>query len=392
MTPRYRIAVHTGGGDRPYALGFAYSLLAQGIQLDFIGSDFLECAILRSDLRVNFLNLRGDMSPAASLPRKVARVLKFYVRLLRYAASTEARVFHVLWNNKLELFDRTLLFAYYRALGKKVFLTVHNVNIRHRDGMDSLLNRLTLRIQYHLAHHLFVHTEKMEAELIRSFNVPAHRISVIPFGINNTVPITSMTREQARERLQLRESCPTLLFFGNILPYKGLEHLIEALSLLLNCQPKCRLIIAGRPKGAESYWAQIEQKIEILGLQRHVMTRIEYIPDEDTEIYFKAADAIVLPYVKIFQSGVLLLAYNFGLPVIASDIASLPADVVEGETGFLCAPGNPQALAAAIGAYLTSDLYAELEKSRSRIRRFAEERYSWRTVARITTEVYESVL
>ena len=58
--------------------------------------------------------------------------------------------------------------------------------------------------------------------------------------------------------------------------------------------------------------------------------RIESVPDAETELYFKAADVLALPYTHVFQSGVLFLGYNFGLPVIASDVASLREDVVEG--------------------------------------------------------------
>ena len=52
----------------------------------------------------------------------------YYAKLIRYAATAEPRIFHILWNNKFEYFDRTLLMLYYRLLGKKIVLTAHNVN------------------------------------------------------------------------------------------------------------------------------------------------------------------------------------------------------------------------------------------------------------------------
>ena len=102
----------------------------------------------------------------------------YYARLIRYAATAKPRIFHILWNNKFESFDRTLLMLYYKVLGKKIVLTVHNVNAGRRDSKDTRLNRLTLRIQYRLADHIFVHTEKMKRELIEEFGVrgePDHR-------------------------------------------------------------------------------------------------------------------------------------------------------------------------------------------------------------------------
>jgi glycosyltransferase involved in cell wall biosynthesis len=388
---RPQVAVLTGGGDRPYAIGLASCLVEQGITFDFIGSDDLEEPALREDLHVRFLNLRGDQRPDVSVARKGVRVAKYYVRLMLYALTAEPGVFHILWNNKFEFLDRTLVLMYYRLLGKRIVLTVHNVNVRMRDGNDSPLNRLTLRIQYHLVGHLFVHTEQMKRELQDSFGVSGDKISVIPFGINRTVPDTALTGEEARHRLGLDCADRTMLFFGNIAAYKGLEYLVEAMALIVGRVPNCRLVIAGRPKGAESYWESIRQRISALNLDSIVTQRIEYVPDADTEIYFKAADVLVLPYTHVFQSGVLFLGYNFGLPVIASDVGSLKDDIVEGRTGFVSIPRDAPALARAIERFFSSELYQGLNARRAEIRRFADERYSWTTVGEITKSVYQKV-
>jgi glycosyltransferase involved in cell wall biosynthesis len=110
------------------------------------------------------------------------------------------------------------------------------------------------------------------------------------------------------------------------------------------------------------------------------------------EVYFKAADVAVIPYVEIFQSGVPFLSYSFGLPVIATDVGSLKDDIVEGGTGFLCRPKNPADLARTIRTYFASDLYHNLETRRSQIREFANDRYSWLRVGKILDEVYRRVL
>src|SRR5689334_11516376 len=78
----------------------------------------------------------------------MVRILSYYFKLLRYAATAKPRTFHILWNNKVLHFDRTLLMFYYRLLGKRLVLTVHNVNAAKRDNRDSAFNRFTLRIQY----------------------------------------------------------------------------------------------------------------------------------------------------------------------------------------------------------------------------------------------------
>ena len=94
----------------------AAALTSAGIHVDFIGSDDLRVPELLNNPRVNFLNLRGDQRAEASPIAKMLRVLSYYVRLIVYAAKAKPKLFHILWNNKFQLFDCTLLMLYYRLL------------------------------------------------------------------------------------------------------------------------------------------------------------------------------------------------------------------------------------------------------------------------------------
>jgi glycosyltransferase involved in cell wall biosynthesis len=371
------IALLTGGGDKPYALGLAEALTSKGILLDFIGSDDLNVPELTNNSQVNFLNLRGDQTPEAGPLAKAVRVLNYYLKLIRYTRTAKPKLFHILWNNKFQLFDRTVLMLYYKLLGKKIAFTAHNVNAGKRDANDSWLNRISLKIQYHLSDHIFVHAEKMKSELVSAFDVSEGKISVIPFGINNTVPNTSLSTAAAKQILGIRSSDKAMLFFGNIAPYKGLEYLIGAFSELIKTDQSYRLIVVGKPKGSNRYWNQIKQA---------------YIPDEQTELYFKAADLLVLPYAHVFQSGVLFLGYSFGLPAIAADVGPLREEIIEGKTGFVFRPRDSSDLARTIERYFASEIFRNLENRRAEITLYANERYSWKKVAKITTAVYSDLL
>jgi glycosyltransferase involved in cell wall biosynthesis len=386
------VALLTGGGDKPYALGVAAALTSEGILLDFIGSDDLSVPELLSNRRVNFLNLRGDQRPEASPLAKTWRVLRYYVRLIGYAAKARPKLFHILWNNKFQLFDRTFLMLYYRLLGKKIVLTAHNVNAGKRDLNDSWLNRLTLKIHYESCDHIFVHTHPMKSELVADFRIPEEKVSVIPFGINNTVPNTSLSSAEAKRQLGVESSDKTLLFFGNIAPYKGLEYLVAAFAELLKKDRTYRLLIVGSPKGSRDYWNQIRQTIARSGVENRVIAKIEYVPDEATELYFKATDVSILPYAHVFQSGVLVLGYSFGLPAIAADVGNLKEEIVEGETGFVFKSRDSSDLARKIDKYFKSELFQNLEARRVQIKEYANERYSWSKVAAITTAVYSRLL
>src|SRR5713226_7558450 len=148
--PEIAVTLLTGGSDRPYVFGLTKELISKGAALDLIGSDELDSPEFQSKPGLNFLNLRGDQRPDSSLVRKTSRVLRYYSKLIRYAATAKPKIFHILWNNKFETLDRTLLMLYYRFLGKNIVLTAHNVNAGRRDSKDTPLNRLTLRIQYRL--------------------------------------------------------------------------------------------------------------------------------------------------------------------------------------------------------------------------------------------------
>jgi D-inositol-3-phosphate glycosyltransferase len=387
------IGLLTGCQDRPYAFGLSMALVSRGVRLDVVGSDEVDSPEMHSTPKLHFLNLRGNQRVDRNFTQRMSKLLIYYARLIRYAALAKAKVFHILWNNRFESFDRTLLMLYYKMLGKKIVLTVHNVNQARRDSNDSLLNRLTLRAQYRLSDHLFVHTQKMKSELVEDFKVRERAVTVIPFGINNAVPRTELTPSEAKQHLGIGAGEKAILFFGRIRPYKGLEHLLAAYQRLATREPNYRLIIAGEPKkGSEKYLHEVQQTIRRVDTQRQIISKMEFIPDNEMELYLKAADVLVLPYKEIFQSGVLFLAYSFGLPVVAADVGSFREEIIEGKTGFLCNPGDEADLASTVERYFESDLYRNLVNQRQEISDYGHAQHSWDVVAERTVAAYAELL
>ncbi|MBK9170106.1 MAG: glycosyltransferase family 4 protein [Bryobacterales bacterium] len=388
-----KVAILTGGFDRPYAYGLSMALGARGVRLEVVGSDEVDSPEMHTTPGLTFLNFQRGWQPTTNLAVRVTRLAGLYLRLVRHALTSRARVFHILWNTKVPVIDRLLLMCLYKASGKRVVLTAHNVNTAKRDGNDTWLNRLTLGVQYRLTDHIFVHTAGMREELAREFKTALDKVTVIPFGINNAVANTDLTPEQARRTLGIGANERILLFFGRIQPYKGLEYLVQAVEKLSSDGlSQYRLIIAGEPKKeSRGYWERIQAQIKEGPIQDRVLKKLQYIADDEAELYFKAADAAVLPYCDIYQSGVMFLSYSFGLPVIASDVGAFREEIMEGQTGFLCEPRNAVSLAHAIGEYFASDLYKNLDTARGFIREYAGRRYSWASVAEATTGVYARV-
>ena len=387
-----KVSLLTGGADKPYVLGITQALVSKGIIVDLIGNDEMGTAEILANSNINFLNLRGNQNSNGSIFQKIIRVLKYYFRLIIYAAITDSTLFHILWINKFVIFDRTFLTIYYKLLGKKLVFTAHNIDQKQRDGGNSFVNKVTLKIFYMLNDHILVHTDKMKAQLINDFNISEGKISVILFGINDTIPKSNLIKSDARAKLEITNHEKVVLFFGYIAPYKGLEYLVRAMAQLRDYDGSYRLIIAGQVKNCQSYWASIESLIEELDLDKYIIKHIKFIPDNYVEVLFRASDVVVLPYKFIFQSGVPFLSYNFGLPVIASDVGSLREVIVEGKTGMICRKEDHIDLADKICKYFESDLYINLEDNSNKIINYANEKYSWDGICTTISDVYEVLI
>jgi len=106
---------------------------------------------------------------------------------------------------------------------------------------------------------------------------------------------------------------------------------------------------------------------------------------------FAAADTVALPYQAASQSGVLLLAYGFRRPVIVYPVGGLPEAVIDGETGWICARADVDALVDALAASIDAG-WPECRRRGEQGKRFADERFAWPAIAKRTGELYEQVL
>ncbi len=212
--------------------------------------------------------------------------------------------------------------------------------------------------------------------------------------LGKKLAFTAHNVDDQRQQLGLGPDEKVLLFFGNIAPYKGVEDLLRALASLVHADGRFTLILAGRVKDrtCEAYWAELESLIEELQLSEHVRKEIRYIPDGHVGLLFRASDVSVLPYRRIYQSGVLALSYAQGVPVIAADVGSIREDILEDETGLLFRPGDVVDLAAKIRTYFVSESFKDVETRERRISEYGAERFSWETNAERTHAVYEHLL
>jgi glycosyltransferase involved in cell wall biosynthesis len=187
------------------------------------------------------------------------------------------------------------------------------------------------------------------------------------------------TRETARASLGLTGD--VALFFGYVRHYKGLDTLLSAWKRVRAVRPAATLVVAG-----EFY----EDPAAYEGLLReagNVRLLDRYIPDDEVEALFRAADVTVLPYRSGTQSGVTHVAYALGSPVIATRVGGLSETVREGETGITVPPEDPGALAAAIVRFFAEGLGERMRGPIAALRAT----HSWDALARATVEFVDSL-
>lgn len=180
----------------------------------------------------------------------------------------------------------------------------------------------------------FVVQSGQEASLLRSW-MPDARIVVAPHPVYSQYPEAAQVRP--------RRAALELLFFGFVRPYKGLESLLRALAIVK--ERDVMLTIAGE------FWEDPERYrklVTALGLEEKVQLIDRYVDESEAATLFAHADALVMPYLSATGSGVVGLAYRYGKPVIASNVAGLAEMVEDGATGFLVEARSAEQLADAI--------------------------------------------
>lgn len=161
---------------------------------------------------------------------------------------------------------------------------------------------------------------------------------------------------KACKQLNLKSEKKNLLFFGLIRDYKGLDILIEAMSLL---DDNYQLIIAGESYGSfEKYTKLINQS----SLKDSIVVFEQYIPDNMVTPLFSAADVLVLPYRSATQSGVVALAYQMELPMIATDVGALGSTVKESQTGLIIHSISKNGISDGIKEYFSENKLIEFYK------------------------------
>ncbi len=219
-----------------------------------------------------------------------------------------------------------------RYYGLKVVVTVHDVDTFAGSTSNTIEKQC-----YTLMDGVIVHNNSSYRDLkAKDYDFPP--IAVIPHG--NYRPFVP--------QLPLPEFGGTinLLFFGQIKEVKGLDILLKAFAKVIVQNKNFRLTIAGKPWKTEL--EQYKRQIEELGLTEYVETHFRYIEDDEVAAFFGNSHLVVLPYKRIYQSGVLLMSMSYGRACLTSDLPAFTEIVEDGKNGFTFQSENEEDLADSI--------------------------------------------
>lgn len=359
--------------------------------------DFALCMGLRAAGVQPTLYTCDETAVDPGLPFGVERVYRrifgadpSWRRGLRYLAGTlralvGARIgghrlahFHVFQVGPLELFNVALA----RLLLMRVVITAHDVEAFRGEwsGIKTWV--------YGLANGVIAHNLVSQRELVRVLGMSSDKIHVIPHGnyLAHTGPLPAS--DDARTQLNLPHDARVLLFFGQIKEVKGLDLLLQALPKVRETVPEVVLLIAGKPSGQD--FTKYQLQIDSLDLSAHCVAHIRYIADDEVAAYYAAADLVVLPYRRIYQSGVILMAMSYGKPVLASDLDGMKEVVDDGITGYLFRSEDANDLALRIQTVLADR--AGMQRVAAQGLALMRTQYGWDGIGRLTAECYRRAM
>ena len=252
-------------------------------------------------------------------------------------------------------------------MGKPLVWTLHNV--KEHDTSEPTMDKAAKRKLANMAAVVRVFSKEQAAVVVEYLGIGPEKIVVVPEGSYGGHYPDRMTREACRAALGYDEDNFVILNFGNLRPYKGCDMLIEVFRK--KPRPSLRLRIVGR--GHTKLFAE---KLKLLAYDdKRIVVEDAYVAEERVQVYMKAADLAVFPFRRIDNSGSVILAMGFGLPVLAPRVGAV-AERLKGQDQLLFEIEEGE-------AGIEKSLGKALDMDRAALKAIGEankrnvERYSW---------------
>ena len=360
--------------DYKYTYSLANALKDCGNEVELVIDDKKDNGYCQCKCINKFLTSRKDIGKV----KKLFNYVETYRFIVKKAISEHFEVVHVQW------FQFSPVDYYFlkklRDNGIKVVVSVHDILPFNEKKYDLLFHKKI----YGLCNQIIVQAETNIKRFDELFPEDSDKVSFIPHG-HFLDFADKHGMEESRKRLNIPVDKTVLLFFGQIKKVKGVGVLLEAFGQLAQHRNDLYLVIAG------SVWKDdfkpYQEIIKRNGLNdSQLKADIRFIPDDEVGYYYSACDVAMMPYLDVYQSGVIQLVYAYGKPAVATSIAPFMEIVEDGVTGYLCNPNDVNSLAEAIERAVADKAhFADLgEAGRKKI----AEKYSWKDIAKKITTLY----
>ena len=288
--------------------------------------------------------------------------------------------YHIFHVNILVLFD----FLLTKILGMRVVYTIHDViSFEANNSKDKLTTWIYNRVD-----KIITHNEFSSKILLSYFKHVKSEVDIIPHG--NYIQFLDIEKDQSvsRDILGISGNKKVLLFFGMIKKVKGLDVLLRSLKSVIHSHPDVILVIAG--KSWRDDFSLYQDIIDKNGLQHHCIVHNKFIPNEQVKHYYSAADLVVLPYKKIYQSGVLMMSMSYQKPVLVSDLDPLTDIIKDSENGFVFKNGDIPSLSIQLNDILSN--IKTLSGIKNNAYNLIKDNYDWESIAIKTKKSYQSIV
>lgn len=363
-----------------YDHGLCESLSEIGVQVTLVTSEKTATLPKKISYKVIklFKNTYGDISRA----KKSAAYALCMFKLCRFILKNDFKVVHFQY---LELPPLDyIIFLILKAWKIKIVFTPHDIYSFKPKETAKVRNLL-----YKTSDIIIVHNQSNRDQLVNEFAFPEEKVRIVEHGNYNYFIDPNISQREAKERLGLPQDKKIVLLFGSIRPGKGTEIALHSLKFLPRGIKDVLLLIAGKPaRGFDM--ERLKKEIKDEHLENSVILTDSFIEDELIQYYYRAADAVLVPYERAYESGVLKFAFSCGKPVVLSSLPIFSEFARDNENCLLFKTGDPQDLAKKTGIVL------EDAETAGRISRKAKElsdkEWDWRKIAVKTRSIYEKLL
>lgn len=367
-----------GGSFHFYTFGQAMGLMNNGVDVSlYTNNETPNPRIDKLDFFTYYRNIFASQSRIINgLRWIIGSLLSIFHARIRGISIFH---FHIFYSNILVIFNLFLV----KILFGKIVVTIHDVNSLSKEEKYSFYYVL----MYKLTDLILTHNQFSKEKIIKGCGPMRKKIYIVPHG--NYTPFIQLHRDKSKSKsyLGLPDDQKIILFFGMIKEVKGLDVLLRAFREVIDGNSQTILLIAG--KVWDNDFSIYQDLIDKNNLASNIILHDHFISHNDVGHYYCASDLVVLPYKRIYQSGVLMMALSYGRPVLVSDLEPFKETLSDNENGFFFKSEDINDLAKKLSLLMADG--QNLHRVQKNGNRLVNHRFDWNQIGKLIKKAYQTL-